>query len=153
MNRFCHYELRTTDVEVARTFYSELLGAGFWAEGVGIGALPGQAAARGAPPHWLGHIAVNDVVETTLRLVQQSLAVIREYIAARHPEEAERLTDFVCTTMAGLSAKARNGHGLDRLLTTAHLAGLAIAHVLSRVKGAPSGARPSHPAITHPPKQ
>lgn len=57
-------------------------------------------------------------------------AVIRDYIAARHPGEAERLTDFVCTTMAGLSAKARNGHRLDQLLATVRLAGLAVAQVL-----------------------
>ncbi|MET0241665.1 MAG: TetR/AcrR family transcriptional regulator [Sphingobium sp.] len=56
--------------------------------------------------------------------------VIRDYIAARHPAEAERLTDFVSTTMSGLSAKARNGHSLDQLLGTARLAGLAIRQVL-----------------------
>ena len=56
--------------------------------------------------------------------------VIRRYIAARHPEEAERLTDFVCTIMTGLSAKARNGHGLDRLLATARLASLVLAQAL-----------------------
>lgn len=56
--------------------------------------------------------------------------MVRRYIAARHPEEAERLTDFVSTTMAGLSAKARGGHGLDRLLATARLASLALAQAL-----------------------
>lgn len=56
--------------------------------------------------------------------------MIRSYIAARHPEEAERLADFVTTTMAGLSARARDGLGLDRLLATARLAGLAIAQAL-----------------------
>ncbi len=56
--------------------------------------------------------------------------VIRDYIAARHPEHAERLTDFVSTTMSGLSAKARNGHALDQLLATAHLAGLALKQAL-----------------------
>lgn len=56
--------------------------------------------------------------------------VIREYIATRHPEEAVRLTDYVSTTMSGLSAKARNGHGLDQLLATACLAGLAIRGAL-----------------------
>lgn len=55
---------------------------------------------------------------------------IRTYIAARYPDEAERLTDFVGTTMAGLSAKARDGLGLDRLLTAARLAGRAIALTL-----------------------
>lgn len=55
---------------------------------------------------------------------------IRRYIAARHPNEAERLTDFVSTTMLGMSAKARNGCRLDRLLATARLAALAIAQAL-----------------------
>jgi TetR/AcrR family transcriptional repressor for divergent bdcA len=56
--------------------------------------------------------------------------VIRRYIAARYPEDAERVTDFVSTTMSGMSAKARNGHGLDRLLATARIAGLALAQAL-----------------------
>lgn len=52
--------------------------------------------------------------------------VIRTYIAERYPDEADRLTDFVATTMFGLSAKARNGHSLDQLLATARLAGPAV---------------------------
>lgn len=56
--------------------------------------------------------------------------VIRRYIAARHPEEAGRLTDFVSTTMSGMSARARNGQDVDRLLATARLAGLAIEQAL-----------------------
>lgn len=56
--------------------------------------------------------------------------MIRLYIAGHYPEEAGRLTDFVSTTMAGLSAKARNGHGLDRLLATARLAGLALTRAI-----------------------
>jgi len=50
--------------------------------------------------------------------------VIHASIATRHPEDAQRLTDFVSTTMSGPSAKARNGHGLDQLLATARLAAL-----------------------------
>jgi TetR/AcrR family transcriptional repressor for divergent bdcA len=57
-------------------------------------------------------------------------AAIHSAIAARYPEEADRLTDFVCTTMAGLSASARHGQTLERLLATAHLAGLALAQAL-----------------------
>jgi TetR/AcrR family transcriptional repressor for divergent bdcA len=56
--------------------------------------------------------------------------VIRTYVAGRHPADAEQVTDFVSTTMSGLSAKARNGHGVERLLATARLAGLAIAQAL-----------------------
>jgi TetR/AcrR family transcriptional repressor for divergent bdcA len=57
-------------------------------------------------------------------------AAIHSAIAARYPEEADRLTDFVCTTMAGLSASARHGQTLERLLATARLAALALAQAL-----------------------
>ncbi|UIJ70583.1 TetR/AcrR family transcriptional regulator [Aurantimonas sp. HBX-1] len=57
-------------------------------------------------------------------------AAIRQYVAARYPADAERMTDFVSTTMFGLSAKARNGHSLDQLLATARLAGLSLAQAL-----------------------
>ena len=56
--------------------------------------------------------------------------VIRRAIAARHPEDADRLADFVSTTMAGLSASARHGQNLERLLATAQLAGMAIRQAL-----------------------
>ena len=55
---------------------------------------------------------------------------IRDHIADRHPAKAAALTDFVATTMFGLSAKARNGHELDQLLATARLASLAIRSAL-----------------------
>lgn len=72
---------------------------------------------------------------------------IHDYIAARHPAEAERLTDFMAATMTGLSAKARSGQGVERLLATARLAAAAIAAVLegpaaprARPAGAAAGA-------------
>ena len=68
--------------------------------------------------------------ETACAIHAAAEDMVRRYIAVRHPEEAERLTDFVSATMAGLSAKSRNGYGLDRLLATARLAGRAIAQVL-----------------------
>ncbi|MBJ7501587.1 MAG: helix-turn-helix transcriptional regulator [Sphingopyxis sp.] len=55
---------------------------------------------------------------------------IRDYVAARHPDEAGAVTDFVATTMSGLSAKARAGHDLPRLLATARLAGRVLAEIL-----------------------
>lgn len=55
---------------------------------------------------------------------------IRSYIAHRHPEDAERLTDFMTATMAGLSAQARDGLGIDRLTAVARLAATAIAEAL-----------------------
>ena len=52
---------------------------------------------------------------------------IRRFIATRYPKDAGRLTDFVSTVMSGLSSKARQGHGVEQLLSSAHLAGLALA--------------------------
>jgi len=56
--------------------------------------------------------------------------VLRRAIAARYPVEADRLADFVSTTMAGLSASARHGQSLERLVATAQLAGMALAQAL-----------------------
>jgi uncharacterized protein len=70
MSRFCHYELRTTDVEAARAFYGDLLGPAFWEGSVSVAELPAQARARGAPAHWLGHIGVDDVAGTMRRFVE-----------------------------------------------------------------------------------
>jgi TetR/AcrR family transcriptional repressor for divergent bdcA len=56
--------------------------------------------------------------------------LVRAYVAARHPALAERLTDFVSLTMVGLSAKARQGVPLDRLVETARTASLAIDRLL-----------------------
>jgi YD repeat-containing protein len=69
-NRFCRYELRTTDVDAARSFYADLLGPDIWGAVVDVQPLPAQAARRGAPPHWLGHIGVDDVVGSALRLIE-----------------------------------------------------------------------------------
>ncbi|KIZ43605.1 MULTISPECIES: TetR/AcrR family transcriptional regulator [Rhodopseudomonas] len=57
-------------------------------------------------------------------------AVIRHYVACRHPDDAERVTNFVSTTMCGMSAMARSGHDQEQLLATARLAGLALAQAL-----------------------
>jgi TetR/AcrR family transcriptional repressor for divergent bdcA len=57
-------------------------------------------------------------------------AFIRDAIAERYPQEADQVADFVCTTMAGLSASARHGQSLDRLAATARLAGKALAQAL-----------------------
>jgi len=55
VTRFERYVLRTTDLAAARAFYAELIGA---AE---IEPLPADAIARGARPHWLGTLGVDDV--------------------------------------------------------------------------------------------
>jgi uncharacterized protein len=57
MARFFQYQLRTTDVAGARAFYAAVLGR----DDAEIFQLHEQALARGARPHWLGHLDVADV--------------------------------------------------------------------------------------------
>lgn len=56
--------------------------------------------------------------------------MIHRFISERYPREADSLADFICTTMAGMSASARHGQSLERLLSTARLAGMAVAHAI-----------------------
>src|SRR5689334_14195798 len=65
--RFCRHELRTTDVAAARRFYASILGDTI----ADIVALPGQARARGARPHWLGQIGVDDLGRTVDAFVER----------------------------------------------------------------------------------
>ena len=60
MIRFCRYVLRTTNVASARTFYTAVLGR----DDVAIVPLHEAALARGARPHWLGLVGVDDVEAT-----------------------------------------------------------------------------------------
>jgi uncharacterized protein len=69
MDRFFRYELRTTDVEAGRAFYSAVLGAGFWEMDVSVVPLPERIRALGAPSNWLGYVGVADVEGTVGRMV------------------------------------------------------------------------------------
>jgi predicted enzyme related to lactoylglutathione lyase len=78
---FTWYELRSTDLQAAQSFYAEVLGwrtqhfegGGIFLQGehpVGeLAVLPAGARARGAPPHWLGYLAVADVDACARRFV------------------------------------------------------------------------------------
>jgi uncharacterized protein len=70
-DRFCRYELRTTDQAAARAFYDGVVGADLWQPCISIAALPERAAALGAPSHWLGHIGVNDVEVMVNRFLEK----------------------------------------------------------------------------------
>jgi predicted enzyme related to lactoylglutathione lyase len=59
MSEFVHVELRTHDIEEARSFYEAVLGP--TSRRLGVVPLPPLAVARGAPPHWLGYLEVDDV--------------------------------------------------------------------------------------------
>ena len=83
VGRFCWYDLMTTDVEGAKSFYTKLIGWGtmnfdgagqpytMWTNGEtpigGVGALPEDARKAGAPPHWMSYVLVPNVDETLAR--------------------------------------------------------------------------------------
>lgn len=64
---FCRLALRTTDVPAARDFYAGLLGE----VRAPIVELPAEVIARGARPHWLGHVAVEDVERAARGFVER----------------------------------------------------------------------------------
>jgi predicted enzyme related to lactoylglutathione lyase len=65
MTRFSRIELRTTNAEAARTFYASILGH----DHAVIWPLHEQALARGAKPHWLGHLDVADLDLATAQFI------------------------------------------------------------------------------------
>lgn len=78
--RFVWCELMTPDPEAAKSFYTQVVGWGtalfegsdmpytMWMNGEmpvgGVMALPEEAKAAGAPPHWLGYVGTPDVDAT-----------------------------------------------------------------------------------------
>ncbi|WP_101674176.1 TetR/AcrR family transcriptional regulator [Alloalcanivorax mobilis] len=56
------------------------------------------------------------------RVAEQRRNRIRQFIARTHPECAAAVTDFVTSTMSGLSASAREGMDQTRLMEVARIA-------------------------------
>jgi uncharacterized protein len=67
MARFCRFELRTTDASAARAFYARLFGH----DRALIWPLHEQALARGARPHWLGHLGGGELEQAIATLLER----------------------------------------------------------------------------------
>ncbi|MBK8169551.1 MAG: hypothetical protein IPK60_04310 [Sandaracinaceae bacterium] len=67
MHSFFKVTLRTSDVDAARAFYSAVLGE----RELDVVQLHEQAVARGAKPHWLGFIEVDDVERAAAFFVER----------------------------------------------------------------------------------
>ena len=67
MVKFCRLDLRTTDADAARSFYAQILGH----DRASIWPLHEQALARGARPHWLGHLGVPDVERASAAFLER----------------------------------------------------------------------------------
>jgi len=63
-------------------------------------------------------------------VAEQRRDQIRAFTALTHPAVAETVTDYIASTMSGLSASAREGMSEDRLVSVARAAALAVKGLL-----------------------
>jgi predicted enzyme related to lactoylglutathione lyase len=114
--RFVWYELMTTDPAAAQAFYGSVVGWGAQDSGMsgvaytlftvggkgacGLMALPEAARQAGAPPHWLGYVAVADVDGTAARI---RAAGCTEYVAPSDIPEVGRFSVFADPQGASLA--------------------------------------------------
>ena len=83
--RFVWYELMTSDVEAAKSFYTEVIGwktkawegpgdYTMWVAGEfpigGVMTLPDEVKQMGVPPHWMGHVRV-DSADAAVKKVEE----------------------------------------------------------------------------------
>jgi uncharacterized protein len=93
---FCRYDLRTTDPDAARRFYSDVVGLDLGAgdsSSLAVWPLHEQARARGAPPHWLGSLAVDDVETMLRRLLEAGSERLGPSIVAKDGTVSAHLRD------------------------------------------------------------
>lgn len=74
--------------------------------------------------------------EAACEIHQAAETMIRDFIARQYPDQAERLTDFMVTVMAGLSASARAGYSEARLRETVRLCTDVLEQALPDAAGA-----------------
>jgi predicted enzyme related to lactoylglutathione lyase len=86
LGRFVWYDLMTTDLGAAQAFYTKVIGWGtmpwdgpmpytMWTHAPeaalgGLMALPDDAKAAGAPPHWLGYVSTPDCAATAKKATE-----------------------------------------------------------------------------------
>jgi predicted enzyme related to lactoylglutathione lyase len=108
---FHRYVLRTTNAGAARAFYAQALGLVLpegMAEGSALEAWPlhERALARGAPPHWLGQLAVDDVDAMVSRLVGLGSEPLGPTVQARDGTSFATLRDPF-GSLIGVRARGR----------------------------------------------
>ncbi len=89
MTEFRRFALRTTDAVAARAFYREVLGH----DRSSVWPLHEQALARGARPHWLGHLGVPDVERTVAAFIERGAARLGPTVPTGDGGEAVVLRD------------------------------------------------------------
>ena len=77
----------------------------------------------------------NDDAENVLlarEVAEERRAQIRSFVSVTHPGPAAAVTDFVASTMSGLSASAREGMDQPRLLQVAQAAAMALPLLIAK---------------------
>ncbi|WP_318372771.1 TetR/AcrR family transcriptional regulator [Enterobacter sp.] len=82
------------------------------------------------------HCDDREAREAACEIHQAAETMIRDFIARQYPDQAERLTDFMVTVMAGLSASARAGQSEARLRETVGLCNEVLEQALPDAAGA-----------------
>ncbi|MDB5654589.1 MAG: hypothetical protein JWQ94_2202 [Tardiphaga sp.] len=75
------------------------------------------------------------------RSAQRKRSHIRVFVGLSNPDAADSVTDYVASTMSGLSASAREGMSEDRLMAVARAAAAALPNLL--IENSSIGPRPS----------
>ena len=78
----------------------------------------------------------SDSAKLARRVAESRRAQIRAFVAVSHPDAAGLVTDFVASTMSGLSASAREGMDEERLVAVARTAAAALRLLLTQNDGA-----------------
>ncbi len=99
MTGFSRYILRTTDAPAAHRFYAELFGH----DRAVIWPLHEQALARGAKPHWLGHLGVDDVEHAAQAFLERGAMRLGPTFSTREGCETAVLRDPGGAVVAVLS--------------------------------------------------
>ncbi|MDH3732730.1 MAG: VOC family protein [Gemmatimonadota bacterium] len=115
--RFLWYELMTTDVEAAKSFYSAVTGWSttpwetgdqpytMWMTGEapvgGLMELQAEAAEAGAPPHWLAYIGTHDLDATVERALELAAQIL---VPTMDVPEVGRMTILADPQGAGFAA-------------------------------------------------
>lgn len=123
---FCWTDLATTDAASAKKFYAGLFGWQYTDMPVGpsmtyticrlgdrgaagLYAMNQEMLSRGVPPHWLSHINVTNVDETTKRATQHRARVIREPFDAMDAGRLSIIHDPTGAVVAMWQAKKQIG--------------------------------------------
>jgi predicted enzyme related to lactoylglutathione lyase len=106
-SRFCRYHLRTTDPEAARSFYVGAVGLDFADDTLAVWPLHEQARARGAPAHWLGHIAVTDLAATVQALLERGSQLLGPPLLRGEDGEAFAILRDPCEAVVAVRETSR----------------------------------------------